>query len=165
MSSTTATTKITKSILQNPPILGALKKLYTKGAAALLPEKIVDETSIRQRWKKPIVSRRIANDLRKKSMKEGTYGSYDPVIGVGWDPAWDQGLFGGKNVGNVNWMEVRGFKDSKRERTRESRALRIEGLLDGADDKIAEYRLKQKENKPEGGIEHIIKRMGKIDSK
>jgi hypothetical protein len=162
MSSATA---ITNLIVQKPPIRGALKKLYTKGAAALLPEKIVDETSTRQRWKKPIVSRRIANDLRKKSIKEGTYGSYDPQLGIGWDPAWDQGLFRGKNVGNVNWMEVRGFKDTKRERTRESRALRIEGLLDGADDKIAEYRLKQKESKPEGGIEHIIKRMGKIGSK
>lgn len=165
MSSTTVTNKITNSILQKPPIRGALKKLYTKGAAALLPEKIVDETSTRQRWKKPIVSRRIANDLRKKSIKEGTYGSYDPDLGKGWDPAWDHGLFGGKNVGNINWMEVRGFKDTKRERSRESRALRIEGLLDGADDKIAEYRLKQKENKPQGGIEQVIKRMGKIGSK
>lgn len=165
---------MTTNIVQTsqPRIRGALKKLYTKGAAALLPEKIVPEENAinqhRQRWRKPIVSRRIANDLRKKAIREGTYGSYDESTGIGWDSSWDQGLVGKRSeshVGKIQWMEVRGFKDSKRERNRENRAVRIESLLDGADQKIVEYRLQQKEKKPEGGIEQIIKRMGKIGSK
>ena len=56
-------------------------------------------------------------------------------------------------------MEIRGFKDTKRERTRESRAKRVEGLLTAADEKFVEYRQKKRDDKPEGGIENVIKRM------
>jgi len=62
-------------------------------------------------------------------------------------------------------MEIRGFKETKRERTRESRALRIEGLLANADDKIVEYRQSRRDNKPEGGIENVIKQMIKGSTK
>ena len=144
------------------PIRSALKHLHAKGITALQPEKIFDPNSTRQRWKKPIVSKRIAKDLRKKSIREGTYGSYDAEKGLGWDPSWDEGLFGGKNVGKVNWMEFRGFKETKRERTRESRAKRIEDLLEVADEKIVEFRQKNRESKPEGGIENVIKRMMRV---
>jgi len=149
----------------NKPIRSALKQLHAKGAAALQAEKIIDTTSPRQRWNKPVVSRRIANDLRKKAIKDGTYGSYDAAHGIGWDKKWDEGLFAGNNVGKVNWMEIRGFKETKRERTRESRALRIEGLLANADDKIVEYRQSRRDNKPEGGIENVIKQMIKGSTK
>jgi hypothetical protein len=145
------------------PIRSALLQLHAKGIAALQPTKLIDSTSTssstRQKWKRPVVSKRIAKDLRKKAIREGTYGSYDPNNGVGWDQKWDEGLFGGKNVGKVNWMEIRGFKDTKRERTRESRAKRVEGLLTAADEKIVEYRQKKRDDKPEGGIENVIKRM------
>ncbi len=141
------------------PIRSALLQLHAKGIAALQPTKIVDPSSTRQKWRKPVVSKRIAKDLRKKAIREGTYGTYDADKGIGWDQKWDEGLFGGKNVGKVNWMEIRGFKETKRERTRESRAQRIEGLLAAADDKIAEYRQNRRDSKPEGGIENVIKRM------
>ena len=146
-------------------IPSALQKLHTKGLAALLPEKIVDPMSTLERWKKPVVSRRIAKDLRKRAIKNGTYGAYDPEKGIGWDKSWDEGLFGGKNVGKINWMEVRGFKDTKRERTRESRAQRVEGLLEVADDKIVEFRQKSRDNKPEGGVVNDLKRLIKGSSK
>ena len=150
------------------PIRSALLQLHSKGIAALQPTKIIDSptdadsisTSQRQRWRKPVVSKRIAKDLRKKAIREGTYGTYDAEKGIGWDSNWDEGLFGGKsNVGKINWMEIRGFKQTKRERTRESRAQRVEGLLATADDKIVEYRQKKRDSKPEGGIENVIKRM------
>mmetsp|Transcript_22271 Transcript_22271/g.32537 ORF Transcript_22271/g.32537 Transcript_22271/m.32537 type:complete len:168 (+) Transcript_22271:70-573(+) len=163
------------AVIRQQPIRSALKKLHSKGIAALLPEKMIDPTSPRQRWKKPIVSRRIAKDLRKKAIREGTYGSYDADSGIGWDKSWDEGLWSnsspltgastGKNVGQVNWMEFRGFKDTKRERTRESRAVRIEGLVAAADDKIADYRQKQRDSKPEGGVENRIKNIIKRSSK
>jgi len=152
-------------VIKAAPIRSALKKLHVQGIAALQAQPIPDPTSSRQRWKRPIVSRRIANDLRKKAIREGTYGSYDATQGIGWDQSWDEGLFGVKNVGNVNWMEIRGFKETKRERTRESRAMRIEGLLEVADDKIVEFRQKRRDSKPEGGIENVIKRMIKGSTK
>jgi len=141
------------------PIRSALIKLHERGAAALKPTKHPIEGRRRPQWRRPVVSKRVANDLRKKSIREGTYGTYDAEKGIGWDSKWDEGLYGGKNVGKVNWMEVRGFKETKRERTRESRSKRIDGLLDNADDKIAEFRQKNRESKPEGGIENVFKRL------
>eukprot|EP00557_Chaetoceros_sp_GSL56_P002150 CAMPEP_0176500220 /NCGR_PEP_ID=MMETSP0200_2-20121128/13398_1 /TAXON_ID=947934 /ORGANISM="Chaetoceros sp., Strain GSL56" /LENGTH=180 /DNA_ID=CAMNT_0017898799 /DNA_START=122 /DNA_END=661 /DNA_ORIENTATION=- len=166
----------TKTAAQ-PVIRSALKKLHAQGSAALKPQPMIDSTTsgggsaaaTRQKWKRPVVSRRIANDLRKAAIRTGTYGTYNPEIGVGWDKAWDEGLFGSGsgsngetqvvNGGKINWMEIRGFKESKRERTRESRAQRIEALLNVADEKIVEYRQSRRDNKPEVGIENVIKRM------
>jgi hypothetical protein len=158
-----------------PVIRSALKKLHAQGISALKPQPIVNATTTsgatRQRWKRPVVSRRVANDLRKLAIRTGTYGTYNPETGIGWDKSWDEGLFGGNgegkivNGGKINWMEIRGFKETKRERTRESRAQRIEALLNVADDKIVEYRQSRRDNKPEGGIENVIKRMIKRSTK
>ena len=174
-----------------PAIRSALKKLHAQGSAALKPQPRIDPTNgsgaatTRQRWNRPVVSRRVANDLRKAAIRSGTYGSYNPETGIGWDKAWDEGLFGSSsgaaaavggsngsnaeakvvNGGKINWMEIRGFKETKRERTRESRAQRIEALLNVADDKIVEYRQSRRDNKPEGGIENVIKRMIKSSTK
>jgi hypothetical protein len=163
---------IRKASTSQPAIRSALKKLHAHGSSALKPQPIVtpDGTSsgaTRQKWKRPDVSRRVANDLRKAAIRQGTYGSYNPETGIGWDKSWDAGLFGQNgnsdgtsiNSGRINWMEIRGFKEPTRERTRESRAQRIEALLSAADDKIVEYRQFKRDNKPEGGIENVIKRM------
>jgi hypothetical protein len=184
-----------------PTIRSALKKLHAQGISALKPHPIIIDpnstknngNTTRQKWKRPAVSRRVANDLRKAAIRSGTYGTYDPETGIGWDKSWDEGLFGSGgggginlnksirssnnnnsnnndqakivNGGKINWMEIRGFKETKRERTRESRAQRIEALLNVADDKIVEYRQSRRDNKPEGGIENVIKRMVKRSTK
>ena len=159
------------AVSRQPPIRSALKKLHQMGAAALQPQPVVDETSPRTKWTRPVVSRRMAKDLRKQAIKEGTYGSFDINTGKGWDSSWDLGLYGKRSeniqhaVGNINWMEIRGYKETKRERTRESRAKKIESLLEVADEKIVEFRQKNRENKPEGGIENIIKIMMRSGSK
>ena len=162
---TTAQQRIMSQVVK-APIRMALRNLHTQGIKALQAQPITDPTSSRQRWKGPIVSRRVAKDLRKKAIREGTYGTYDASEGIGWDEAWDVGLFkDNSSVGKINWMEVRGFKETKRERTRESRAKRIEALLDGADDKIMQFRQKKRDDKPEGGISNVIKQMIKGSTK
>mmetsp|Transcript_6626 Transcript_6626/g.8391 ORF Transcript_6626/g.8391 Transcript_6626/m.8391 type:complete len:175 (-) Transcript_6626:10-534(-) len=158
-------------------IPSALRNLYKYGHDALKPHPIIDYTSKRQRWKRPLISKRVAKTLRKKAVREGTFGSYDPLTGIGWDAKWDvdttnssSGVGAGVDVDvdataaikkNIPWMELRPMKGKKRERTREERALKIEGLLEDADEKILNYRLAQKDKKPEPGIENLIKRMFK----
>jgi len=136
------------------------------------------------------VSKRVARTYRKKAIRDGTFGTYDAENGIGWDASWDVGLFAkkrsrdlsassaldgtdtndvellsGANHGNLPWMELRPHKETKRERTREARAKKIEDLLLLADEKILEYRLAQKEKKPLPGIENLIKKMMKASTK
>lgn len=153
-----------------------LSSSSSSATTATIPNNINDMISSyhpinrRQRWSKPKVSKRIANTLRKKAIRNGTYGTYDPNTGIGWDASWDNHnntTFNTPttksslsfNNENISWMEIRPYKDTKRERTREARAKKIEDLLTTADDKILEYRLAQKEKKPEPGIENLIKKM------
>ena len=155
----------------------ALRHLHRLGADALKPTKMIPDASYhpintRQKWYKPKVSKRVANTLRKKAIREGTYGSYDAMNGVGWDPSWDltttinsNANSSSFNSSNIPWMEIRPHKESKRERTREARANKIEDMLTMADDKILDYRLAQKEKKPEQGIENLIKNMVKASRK
>ena len=138
-------------------IPSALKHLHTLGVDALRATKIINPAVKRQKWKKPVVSKRIANTLRKTAIRNGTYGSYDPEAGVGWDPKWDEDIQNGK----INWMQIRPPKETKRERTREERAIKIEKLLEGADGKIVAYKLARLEKKPVPGIQNVLKRMSK----
>lgn len=151
-----------------PKIRSALKHLHRIGSAALQPTKMVDPTQKRQKWAKPIVSRRIAADLRKKAIREGTFGSYDSTNGIGWDPVWDAKTItrgdDGKRIdicsnGKLPWMQIRPPKETKRVRTREARAVKIEKLLEVADDKILQHKLDLEERKPKPGIENTIKKM------
>ena len=178
-------------------IPSALRYLHKFGVDALKPTKIPSVTNLssttsatisnnindmissyhpinkRQRWSKPKVSKRIANTLRKKAIRNGTYGTYDPNTGIGWDASWDNHNTNTPttksslscNNENIPWMEIRPRKETKRERTREARAKKIEDLLTTADDKILEYRLAQKEKKPDPGIENLIKKMMKDSRK
>ena len=107
---------------------------------------------VKESWRKPAISGREAAILRKAAIRDGTYGAFDPQTGRGWDPLWDK-------PGKVS--SIRPPKETKRERTRESRAERIEQLLEQADEKIEAYRKAQLEKKPEPGIENMFKRMTK----
>ena len=61
----------------------------------------------------------------------------------------------GTNKGAI--QSIRPPKETKRERTRETRAQKIENLLKEADEKIEEYRLEKEANKPKPGIEEEFK--------
>ena len=124
----------------------AVRLLKRHGEEAFKPH-FVEES-----WRKPAISGREAAILRKAAIRDGTYGAFDPQTGRGWDPLWDK-------PGKVS--SIRPPKETKRERTRESRAERIEQLLEQADEKIEAYRKAQLEKKPEPGIENLFKRMTK----
>lgn len=155
----------------------ALKQLCRHGVEALRPQKVNDK------WRKPAVSKRVASDLRKRAIRDGTYGTFDAKTGVGWDPVWDAPqpnkkailAHGNDDAGAMATIDVLGSnpgliasirppKETKRERTREARAQKIEDMLAKADEKIEEYRLEQEGKKPKPGIEEEYKRLLKGSS-
>jgi hypothetical protein len=126
----------------------ALRHLCKNGVDALKPQKVVVDavTSFnnhiakpaREVWRRPKVSKRVANDLRKAAIKNGTYGSFCSESGKGWNPQWDLVLhqhryevtrFGG----------MRPNKKTSQERSREDRALKLEQNLETRLELIEEY--------------------------
>ena len=151
----------------------ALRQLCTHGIEALRPQKV------NNKWRKPAVSPRVAADLRKASIRAGTYGSFDASTGIGWAPLWDapkakpirltndtangetddvQYVNKGGNYGGIQLTLLRPPKDTKRQRTREARAQKIEALVEKMDEKIEEFRLEKESKKPPPGIEEEFKR-------
>lgn len=145
-----------------------------------------------EKWRKPMISRRVAADLKKAAIRTGTYGKFDSETGVGWDPLWDtpqpnrnrfkynnanllasanteddmasaiDEILMGSNKGGIH--NIRPPKGHKRERTRENRAQKIEKLLEQADQKIEDYRLERVGRKPGTGIEEEYKAIAKSAS-
>ena len=68
------------------------------------------------------------------------------------DPQWD-------TPGKM--PAIRNFKGHKRERTRESRALKIENNMKGMEQKIAEYRKGVEDRKDPPGLETYLKKLSK----
>jgi len=138
----------------------ALRKLCQHGIEALRPQRVND------RWRKPMVSRRVAADLRKAAIRSGTYGTFDAETGIGWDPIWDspQRRRGVDEILGSNQSKIHSIrppKEHKHDRTREARAQQIEALLAQADDKIEEFRLEIEAKKPKPGIEEVFKKMSR----
>jgi hypothetical protein len=132
------------------PLLSARKKLAENGAAALQPTVVVHEDRT-QTWFRADIPKRVANSLRKESIREGTYGSFDTQTLKGWDPAWDVELAINKSKktnGGDGRIRIRKPKGKKRERTREDRALKIEKALVGMEERIEEVHKARIDSKP-----------------
>ena len=83
----------------------ALRLLAQHGAAALRP------SLEKGRYIAPMIPRRIAADVRKRAIVQGTYGSFSLPIG-GWDPAWDE---------TKKMFVMKPFRGHSRDRTRKER--------------------------------------------
>lgn len=148
----------------------ALRQLATHGIEALRPQ------FVNNKWRKPAVSARIASDLRKQAIRSGTYGTFDASTGMGWDPLWDHASKAkaveiknnssgdimmenkGGNYGGIQLTLLRPPKETKRQRNRETRAQKIEKLMEGMDQRIEEFRLEKEAKKPPPGIEEEFKK-------
>ena len=120
--------------LKRKGMKSAVRWLCRYGEEALKPQ-IVENL-----WQKPKVSKRVAAGLRKQALVEGSYGSFDPETGKGWDSKWDE-------LRQTGTMQLRPPKLTKRQRTREARASKIETLLEGMDEKIDNHYKKMREKK------------------
>jgi hypothetical protein len=125
----------------------ALRHLCHHGVEALRPtqtkSKIVAVGSYvakapRDIWHRPLISKRVANVIRKQAIREGTYGKFDTVTGVGWEPNWDLVLYANRyasqRIGNL-----RPSKKTSQQRNREERALKLQENLAGQAQAMEEY--------------------------
>ena len=133
----------------------ALRNLCEKGAEALKPQKILRppvqiESHIaqpaKQIWRSPIVSKRVANSIRKKALWDGTYGSFDTETGAGWDPSWDL-LLKSSQYKVSRYGGILPPKKTSRERSREERAQVLEEQLESRLEKIEEYYTEKEESR------------------
>ena len=100
----------------------ARRYLVQKGVEALRPQRMSEDS---KKWFRPLISRRKAAVMRKAAIADGTFGSFDKTTGIGWDPQWDIDVYNAR--GNI--PALRPPKGHKRERTRETRAQKIESHL------------------------------------
>ena len=114
-------------------------------------------------WRGPIVSKRVANVIRKKAIQQGTFGSFDAATGAGWDPLWDLALKPNKyNV--TRFGGVRPPRKRSRERNREDRAKKIEANLETRLEKMEEYYVEKEASRvKEKGFEARFKRMIRVE--
>jgi hypothetical protein len=129
----------------------ALRHLCAHGEQALKQQKFGGD-----RWRKAMVSKRVAADLRKKAMIEGTYGTFNTETGAGWDPKWD-------NPGRM--PSLKAPKDSRSFQSREKRAVKIETKLADMDQQIEDHREMLRSRKPEPSFENYYKRLMKSAGK
>lgn len=131
----------------------ALRHLAEKGVEALKPQKITTKPveiaghlikPPKEVWRRPVVSKRVGNVLRKQAIRDGTYGSFNTQTGVGWDPMWDLALKPNR-FSATRYGGIRPPKKTKRERTREERANKVEEKLATQNEKIEEYYTQKEE--------------------
>mmetsp|Transcript_23034 Transcript_23034/g.35048 ORF Transcript_23034/g.35048 Transcript_23034/m.35048 type:complete len:156 (-) Transcript_23034:86-553(-) len=152
----------------------ALRHLAEKGIEALRPQKgQMKAVSVgnyvakpaKDVWRRPVVSKRVANVLRKQAIQEGTYGSFDTNSGVGWDPSWDLALHSHRyQVHRFGGMKPN--KKTSRARTREERAQKIESNLETRLEKMEEHYVEREEAKVKAeGFEAKFKLIMRGDKK
>ena len=143
-----------------PRFQSALRKLADRGVEALKPQRIM-KSEDQVIWHGPAISNRVAAVLRKTSIKEGTYGSFDAQKLRGWDPQWDIDLEIAKPGGRGR-IRLAVPKKAKRERTRELRARKIETNLEGMDEQIEKFYVEKQSKKPAKTFENYYKKLTKL---
>ena len=146
-----------------PRFRSALRKLEQHGAKALQPQfTITEDLTGEGRWRKPAVSKRVANVLRKQAIKDGTYGNFrGPAMG-GWDPAWDVEMAKVKSRGQGRHGRLAPPKKANRQRTRQERAEKIEKKMEGMDERIEQHFLEKHANKPTKTFQNLYKSLMKV---
>jgi hypothetical protein len=129
----------------------AVRHLCQLGAEALKPQKVISKSAQNKLnvrpaeiWRRPVVSKRVGNVVRKQAMRDGTYGSFDVTTGVGWEPAWDFALKSTQHEVS-RFGGIKPKKLTTRERNREGRALKLEEALETRVEKMEEYYVKKEE--------------------
>ncbi|MGK3742780.1 MAG: hypothetical protein ACI90V_009636 [Bacillariaceae sp.] len=147
----------------------ALRILCQHGEQALKSQKVTTQGSqsfnnhiskpSREVWRRPLISKRIANDIRKVSIIDGSYGTFNTTTGEGWDKNWDLILHSHRYEVN-RFGGMRPSKKTARQRNRGDRANKLEANLESAGDTIDQYYTEREESKiEEKGFEARVKRM------
>lgn len=129
-----------------------LQQLAEKGIDALKPQ-LSAETG---RWSPPVISNRIAKEIRKQAVRDGSFGNFDSQNLMGWDAAWDMELAMSKRSGSRH-HRLRKPKTTTRVRNREERAQHIESAMKNMNQRMDQYWSEKQEKKPAKTIENMYK--------
>lgn len=146
-----------------PKFKAALKKLAHQGSDALRPQLIVSQDATSSHWKPPLISNRVANVLRKQAINEGTYGSFDTEALRGWDAQWDVDLASSRSKGTGR-IKIRPPNKTSRQRTRETRAKKLEATMQDMDGRIETYYQGKQNAKPAKSFENFHKQLMQVKS-
>mmetsp|Transcript_22632 Transcript_22632/g.49429 ORF Transcript_22632/g.49429 Transcript_22632/m.49429 type:complete len:167 (+) Transcript_22632:73-573(+) len=135
------------------------KKIHKHGLEALKATwKETPDGRFEGYWKSPVVSNRVANVLRKEAIREGTYGEFNYETLTGWDREWDIELEKSRTRGQGR-HRTKAPRLTKRVRTREERAQKIEKAMEGMDERIEKFYEDRAKAKPEKNFEYHYKQM------
>ena len=113
-------------------------------------------------WRRPLLSKRVANTIRKQAIEEGTYGTFDVATGKGWDPVWDLTLYKShySAIRPAPFGKLQPSKKTSRERSREQRAQKIETNLSNNRQAMEEYYVEKEQSRVQAqNFEARFKRM------
>mmetsp|Transcript_32544 Transcript_32544/g.31023 ORF Transcript_32544/g.31023 Transcript_32544/m.31023 type:complete len:168 (+) Transcript_32544:233-736(+) len=127
----------------------AIRMLERHGESALRP------SLVNGRYIGPMVPRRKQNDLRKLSIKQGTFGSFSFPNG-GWDPAWDE---------CKKMFVMKPHRDHKHNRDRQERSDKIDSAMRAMPDRILKYKQEAVDRRPKKDILYMFKRIADMDAK
>ncbi|KAL7567611.1 hypothetical protein ACA910_000207 [Epithemia clementina (nom. ined.)] len=148
----------TRASSSRPTFHRAARKLLGYYGVLAMKPRLVQKDDGRELWRAPKVSRRRARVLRNEAIRNGTYGTFDKKALTGWERSWDIEMAISKPRGEGRFF-IRPSKTTKRERTREQRALKIEKAMEGMDDRIEEFYAQRIANKPVKNFEYRYKSM------
>ena len=107
----------------------------------------------RGKYVAPLVPRRLAANIRKRALQEGTFGSFCKETGVGWDSEWDQPR---------KMFLLRAPRGHLRDRKRPERAEKVTLAMKGMDDKVAKLEQENRDRKPKQDIAWMFKRVAEL---
>ena len=124
----------------------AIRLLSLHGSAAFYPKFEFGK------YVAPLISKRIAANLRKRAIIDGTFGSFSSQCG-GWDPLWDKP----KKV-----FMLRPFKGHLRERDRSIRANKITTAMKAMPERFLKHKQENENRKPKKDFLYMFKRVAEI---
>jgi len=149
----------------------ALRHLCEHGASALRPQRVVTKPvavgeftakTSREVWRRPLLSKRVANTIRKQAIEEGTFGTFDVQTGKGWDPTWDLTLYSNRYnaLRPAPFGKLQPSKKTSRQRSREQRAQKIETTLQTSRQTMEDYYSEKEQSRVQAqNFEARFKRM------
>ena len=102
----------------------------------------------------PLVPPRLAANLRKRAIADGSFGSFSPEHG-GWDPEWDE---------PKKMFIMKRLKGHKRERDREQRAGKVTIAMQGMAERFEKMRSDNLGRKPKQDIAFMFKRVAEMSA-
>ena len=101
---------------------------------------------------KPMIPKRIAANARKRAIRDGTYGTFEPGVG-GWDPAWDT---------TRKMFLLKPYKGHVRERNRPDRAKKVTTAMEGMPARFEQLAKDVESRKPKKDIAYMFRRVAEL---